>query len=196
MPMGRMLALMIACGLLLSCRKAPTSGDTAKPDTTKPDVLKNLEGFIEPVKAGLSETVNPRFLTFEAVPTEQPWERPVATGALVVLNRTTSLRTGRDGLIHERYDARPCPPKPISECVELMATGRFGGQGEVMCFGLQLQKQGDQVVRQEIPLRAGSQCPYQRAPGPAEQVVRGIEKAQMEHFKKQTPDRHLDPTAR
>jgi hypothetical protein len=191
MPIGRMLAFVIGCGLLLSCRKAPTSGDTAQPD-----VLKNLEGFVEPVKAGLSEAVNPRFLTFGPVPTEQPWERPVATGALMVMNRTTSLRTGHDGLIHERYEARPCPLKPIFECVELLATGRFGGHGEVMCFGLQLQKQGDQVVRQEIPMRAGSLCPYQAAPGPAEQVIRGVEKAQMEHFKMQDPDRHLDPTAR
>jgi len=182
---------MIAFSMLLACRKSPADGNAARPD-----VLKNLEGFIEPVKAGLSEAVNPRFLTFGPVPTEQPWERPVATGSLMVMNRTTVLRTGSDGLVHERYEARPCPLRPIFECVELLATGRFGDHGEVMCFGLQLQKHGGEVVRQEIPLRAEELCPYRATPGPAQQVIRGIEKAQMEHFKMQEPDRHLDPNAR
>lgn len=191
MRIGRKLAFVFAIGLLLSCRKSPADGSTAHPD-----ILKNLEGFIEPVKAGLSEAVNPRFFTFGPVPTEQPWERPVAAGSLMVMNRNTVLRTGSDGLIHERYEARPCPLRPIFECVELWATGRFGGHGEVKCFGLQLQRQGDHVARQELPMRAGDQCPYQSAPGPAQQIIRGVEKAQMEHFKLQEPDRHLDPTAR
>lgn len=189
--MGQKLALLMGFGMLLACRKSPADGNTARPD-----VLKNLEGFIEPVKAGLSETVNPRFLTFGPVPTEQPWDRPVAAGSLPVLNSTIKLRTGGDGLIHERYEARPCPLRPIFECVELLATGRFGGHGEVMCFGLQLQKDSGKVVRKEIPLRAGDLCPYQAAPGPAQQVIRGIEKAQMDHFKMQDPDRQLDPNAR
>jgi hypothetical protein len=160
--MGRKLALLIGLGLLLACRKSPADGSTARPD-----VLKNLEAFIEPVKAGLSEAVNPRFLTFGPVPTEQPWERPVATSSFMVMNRTTVLSTGSDGLVHERYEARPCPLRPIFECAELLATGRFGGHGEIGCFGLQLQKQGGEVVRQEIPLRAAELCPYQATPGPA-----------------------------
>jgi hypothetical protein len=163
MPKGRKLVFVMGFGLLLSCRKSPAEANMAHAD-----VLRNLESFIEPVEAGLSEATNPRFLTFGPVPTEQPWERPVATGSLTVMNRTTVLRTGRDGFINERYEARPCPSRPISECVELWATGRFGRQGEVMCFGLQLQKQGGQVARQEIPLRASDQCPYRTTPGPTQ----------------------------
>ena len=189
--MGPKLALLIGIGLLLACRKTPTSTAPAQPE-----VMKNLEAFIEPVKAGLAEAANPRFLTFGPVPTEQPWERPVATGSLTIMNRSMTLRTGHDGLIHERYEARPCPLRPIFQCVELWATGRFGKQGEVMCFGLQLHKQGAEVARQEIPLRASDQCPYQAAPGPAQHIIRGIEKAQLEHMQRQEPDRHLDPNAR
>lgn len=151
------LALLMAIGLLLACRKSPTDGNTSRAD-----VQRNLEGFVEPVQAGLSEPGSPRFFTFGPVPTAQPWERPVATGSLPVLGRTIGLRTGRDGLIHERYEAQPCPSRPVSECVELLATGQFGGHGEVMCFGLHLQRQGGEVVRQEIPLRTA--CPYQAAP--------------------------------
>jgi len=156
MTIGRKVGFLLVFGLLLSCRRSPDSGNTAPPD-----VLKNIEGFIEPVKAGLADSANPRFLTFGPVPTQQPWERPVATGSIMVMDRTTVLRTGRDGLIHERYEARPCPSRPLSECVELLATGRFGGHGEIMCFGLQLGKKGDQVFREEIPLRAGELCPQQ-----------------------------------
>ena len=162
MSKRRIVICLFCLVLLASCRKTSAPGSAARED-----ILKNLESFVEGVKSGLSEAVTPRFRTFGPVPTERPWDRPVATGSLMVMDRTIPLRTGRDGLIHERYEARPCPLRPIFECVELLATGRFGPHGEVMCFGFQLQKSGDQVVRQEIPMRPKEQCPYQAAPGPA-----------------------------
>jgi hypothetical protein len=33
------------------------------------------------------------------------------------------------------------------------------------------------------------------SPGPAQQVVRGIEKAQLGHTERQEPDKYLDPKA-
>jgi hypothetical protein len=165
MRIERALCLIMGFGLALSCRKSQEGAVVAQPE-----VMKNLEAFIEPVKAGLVDASNPGFRLFGPVPTAQPWERPVATGSLMVMDRTLVLRTGRDGLLQERYEARPCADKPLTECVELLATGRFGGKGEIMCFGLQLQKQGDEVVRQALPLRASEQCPYATAPGPAPQA--------------------------
>ncbi len=74
-----------------------------------------------------------------------------------------------------------------------MATGRFGKNGEIMCFGLQLQKHPNEVVRQDIAFRSADFCPFQMSAGPAQQIIRGIEKAQMEHFQRQEPDKYLDP---
>jgi hypothetical protein len=186
----RLAGALVCLCLLVSCRKSLGDGTTSQRD-----VDSNLDGFIEAVQSGLSLPVNPRFLTFGPVPTERPWDNPVATGPLQVLDHTIPLRPGRDGLIHERYEARPCPLKTIFECVEILATGRFGKDGELMCFGLQLQKHPNQVVRQDIAFRSAGFCPIQMSPGPAQQIVRGIEKAQLEHFQRQEPDRHLDPKA-
>ena len=187
----RLLGALLLSGLLLSCRKTPDSGSTSLRD-----VSANLDDFIEAVKSGLSEPVNPRFLTFGPVPTQQPWVNPVAAGSVNVLGKSFHLRPGRDGLIHERYEARPCPLKTIFGCVEILATGRFGKEGEVQCFGLQLQRHPNEVVRQDIAFRSADYCPHLMTPGPAQQVIRAVEKAQLEHFQRQEADKFLDPQTR
>jgi hypothetical protein len=187
MRFSRPIGLLFFVGLLVSCRKQLGDGITSQRD-----VDANLDGFIDAVKSGLGMSVNARFLTFGPVPGPQPWDNPVAAASVSVHGRNIPLLPGRDGLIHERYEARPCPLKTIFECVEIMATGRFGKDGEIMCFGLQLQKHPDQVVRQDIAFRSADFCPFQMSPGPAQQIIRGIEKAQMEHFQRQEPDKYLD----
>ena len=187
----RLMGAFLLCGLLFACRKNLGDGTTSQKD-----VSANLDEFIEVVKAGLTEPVNPRFLTFGPVPTQRPWENPVAAGSIPVLGKDFRIRPGRDGLIHERYEASPCPLKTIFECVEILATGRFGKEGELMCFGLQLQKHPNEVVIQPIPFRSVEYCPFRMTPGPAQRIIRDVEKAQMEHFKRQEPDKFLDPAAR
>jgi hypothetical protein len=45
-------------------------------------------------------------------------------------------------------------------------------------------------------MRTADNCPFMTtAPGPAQQVVRGIEKAQLEHTQRQEADKYLDPKA-
>jgi hypothetical protein len=187
----RLLGAVLLCGLQLSCRKTLEGGSTSQRD-----VSANLDDFIEAVKSGLSEPVNPRFLTFGPVPTQQPWINPVAAGSVNVLGRSLHIRPGADGLIHERYEARPCPLKTIFECVEILATGRFGKENEIMCFGLQLQKHPNEVVRQDIAFRSADYCPHLATPGPAQQIIRGVEKAQLEHLQRQEADKFLDPQTR
>jgi hypothetical protein len=187
----RVIGVVLWAGLLISCRKQ--LGDGA---TSQRDVDANLDGFIDVVKSGLGQSVNARFLTFGPVPGPRPWDSPTAAGSVNVEGRSIALRPGRDGLVHERYEARPCPLKTIFECVEILATGRFGRDGEIMCFGLQLQKHPNEVVRQDIAFRSAEFCPFQMSAGPAQQIIRDLEKAQMEHFQRQEADKYLDPTGR
>jgi hypothetical protein len=189
MRCARLIGGVLCLVLLVSCHKQLGDGTTSERD-----VDANLDGFIEVVKSGLALPVNARFLTFEPVPGPLPWDNPAAATSVSVQGRNIPLRPGRDGLVHERYEARPCPLKTIFECVEIMATGRFGKDGEIMCFGLQLQKHPNQVVRQDIAFRSADFCPFQMSAGPAQQIIRGLEKAQMEHFQRQEPDKYLDPS--
>jgi len=191
MRLSRAIGVVLCIGLLVSCRKQLGDGIALQRD-----VDANLDGFIDIVKSGLNQPVNARFLTFGPLPGPRPWDTPAATASVSVQGRHIPLRPGRDGLIHERYEAVPCPLKTIFECVEILSTGRFGRDGEIMCFGLQLQKHPNEVVRQDIVFRSADYCPFQRTAGPAQQIVRGIEKAQLEHFQRQEPDKYLDPTAR
>lgn len=191
MRVSHLIGVILWAGLLISCRKQ--LGDGA---TSQRDVDANLDGFIDVVKSGLGLSVNPRFLTFGPVPGTSPWDSPVTATSVSVHGRSIPIRPGRDGLLHERYEARPCPLKTIFECVEILATGRFGKDGEIMCFGLQLQKHPNEVVRQDIAFRSAEFCPFQLSAGPAQQIIRGLEKAQMEHFQRQETDRDLDPTGR
>ena len=191
MRFSPLIRVVLGVGLLVSCRRQMGDGITLQRD-----VDANLDGFIDVVKSGLGLSVNARFLTLGPVPGPQPWDNPVAAAPVSVHGRNISLRPRRDGLVHERYEARPCPLKTIFECVEILATGRFGKDGEIMCFGLQLQKHPSEVVRQDIAFRAADFCPFRMSAGPAQQIIRGIEKAQMEHFQRQETDRYLDPTNR
>jgi hypothetical protein len=189
MRFSRPIGVVLCIGLLISCRRQLGDGITSQRN-----VDANLDGFIDIVKSGLGLSVNARFLTFGPVPGPQPWDHPAAVASVSVQGGNIPLRPGRDGLVHERYEARPCPLKTIFECVEILATGRFGDDGEIMCFGLQLQKHPNEVVRQEITFRSADFCPFQRTAGPAQQIIRGIEKAQMEHFQRQETDKYLDQT--
>jgi hypothetical protein len=186
MRLSRQFGVVLWVVCLISCRKQLGDGTTSERD-----VDSNLDGFIEVAQSGLGFSVNPRFLTFGPVPGPRPWDNPVAAASVSVQGRNIPLRPGRDGLVHERYEARPCPLKTIFECAEIMATGRFGKDGEIMCFGLQLQKHPDQVVRKDIAFRSAEFCPFQMSAGPAQQIIRGLEKAQMEHFQRQESDKYL-----
>jgi hypothetical protein len=79
--------------------------------------------------------------------------------------------------------------------VELWATGRFGKNDELGCVGLRLEN-GDTIEKRKLDQRAADNCPFMTtSPGPAQQVVRAIEKAQLGHAQAQEPDRYLDPKA-
>jgi hypothetical protein len=114
---------------------------------------------------------------------------------LEVQGKRLTLKTGSDGLIRERYEARACPLREIWSCVELWATGKFGKNGQLACVGLRLEK-GDTIEKRKLDMRVADNCPFMTtSPGPAQQVVRGIEKAQLEHTQRQEPDKYLDPKA-
>jgi hypothetical protein len=103
------------------------------------------------------------------------------------------LKTGRDGMIRERYEARACPLREIWSCVELWATGRFGKDNEVACLGLRLEK-GATIERRALEMRRADNCPFMTtSPGPAQQAVRGVEKAYLDHAQQQQPEKYLDP---
>jgi hypothetical protein len=165
--------------------------------TSMSDIEANLQQLVTPAKAGLALEVSPRFLTFGPLPSGAPWDHPVASGQTFdAQGHQISFKTGRDGLIRERYEARPCPLREIWSCVELWATGRFGKGGQLACVGLRLEK-GDTIESRALDLRKGDDCPFvTAASGPAQQAVRGLEKAQLEHTERQQADRHLDPKAR
>jgi len=155
-----------------------------------------LESLIPAAKTGLDLQVSPRFMTFGPLPGSSPWDSPVLGGrSFEAHGQRISFKTGRDGLIHERYEARACPLREIWSCVELWATGRFGRDGRLACIGLRLEK-GGTIEKHRLDMRTADNCPFMTTdPGPAQQVVRGIEKAQLEHAHAQEPDRYLNPKA-
>ena len=133
-------------------------------------------------------------MTLGPLPSRTPWETPVPGSQIFEAHgQPIRFKTGHDGLIHERYEARPCPLREIWSCVELWATGRFGKDGQLACTGVRLEK-GDTIEKQKLEMRMADNCPFMTtSPGPAQQVVRGIEKAQLEHTLAQEPDRYLNP---
>ena len=175
------------------CRKI--LGDSEQ--TSMGDVEANLDQLINATKSGLDLQVSPRFLTFGPVPSNTTWETPVrASQAIEVQGQRITFKTGKDGLVRERYEARACPLREIWSCVELWATGRFGKNGDLGCVGLRLEK-GDTIEKRKLDLRTADNCPFMTsAPGPAQQVIRGLEKAQLDHTQHQEADQFLDPKAR
>jgi hypothetical protein len=160
------------------------------------DIEANLEQLIDVAKRGLDLQVSPRFFTFGPLPSGSPWSNPVPGGETFTAHgQRITFKTGKDGLIHERYEARACPLREIWSCVELWATGRFDKDGQLACVGLRLEK-GTTIEKRKLDLRRADNCPFMTtAAGPAQQVVRGLEKAQLEHTAQQQPDRYLNPKA-
>lgn len=186
------LTLLVAVGGTTGCRKLLGGSE----QTSLDDVEANLDLLIPVTQAGLSLQVSPRFMTFGPLPSNTPWEAPVSGGQPIEAHgQSIKLKTGRDGLIHERYEARACALREIWSCVELWATGKFGKNGQLACLGLRLEK-GDTIEKRKLDMRAADNCPFMTtSPGPAQQIVRGIEKAQLEHTQAQEPDRYLNPKA-
>jgi hypothetical protein len=186
------MTLLVALGAASGCRKILGGSD----QTSLGDVESNLDQLIAVTKTGLDLQVSPRFMTFGPIPGNSPWEMPVpAAQPLESHGQRIHLKAGRDGMIRERYEARPCPLREIWSCVELWATGRFGKDGQLACVGLRLEK-GDTIDKRKLDMRTADNCPVMTtSPGPAQQVVRGIEKAQLGHTQAQEPDRFLNPKA-
>jgi len=186
------VALLTGAALGGGCRKLLGGGA----QTSLGDVETNLEQLIEPAQAGLDLQVSPRFLTFGPLPNATPWDSPVpASRSFEAAGHRVSFKTGSDGFIRERYESRACPLREIWSCVELWATGRFGKNGELACVGLRLEKSAT-IDKRKLDLRTSDNCPFMTtAPGPAQQVIRGIEKAQLQHTQRQQPDKFLDPKA-
>jgi len=185
-------AILLALPFLLECRRILGSSER----TSMSDVEANLEELISVTQAGLDLQVSPRFLTFGPLPGGAPWDTPVSGAqAFSVQGRQVKLKTGGDGRVRERYEARPCPLREIWSCVELWATGRFGRNDQVACVGLRLEK-GATIEKHKLDMRTAENCPFMTTgPGPAQQVVRGLEKAQLEHTQRQEAAKYLDPKA-
>jgi hypothetical protein len=183
------LAVAVCAG---SCRKLLGSSE----QTSMGDIEANLDQLINVTKTGLNLQVSPRFTTFGPLPSAAPWDAPVpGARTFETQGQRVSFKTGSDGLIHERYEARACPLREIWSCVELWATGKFGKDGQLACVGLRLEK-GDTIEKRKLDMRTADNCPFMTTtPGPAQQVVRGIEKAQLEHTQRQEVDKYLDPKA-
>ena len=191
-------AILLVAVSASGCRKILRGSET----TSMGDIEYNLEQLINPTKTGLNLQVSPRFVTFGPLPSATPWDSPVpGARTFEVEGQRLSFKTGSDGLIRERYEARACPLREIWSCVELWATGKFGKgdkgskDDQLACVGLRLEK-GDTIEKRKLDMRVGDNCPFMTtAPGPAQQVVRGIEKAQLEHTQRQEADKYLDPKA-
>ena len=186
------LAFLAIAASASGCRRLLGGGE----QTSMGDIEANLEQLIAPAKTGLDLQVSPRFLTFGPLPSNKPWDAPVpGSRTFVAQGQQLSFKTGGDGLIRERYEARACPLREIWSCVELWATGKFGKDGQMACVGLRLEK-GATIEKRKLDMRAADNCPFMTtSPGPAQQVVRGLEKAQLEHTERQESDRYLDPKA-
>ena len=164
MSRGRAIALLPAMVYLGACSKILGNSER----TSMGDVENNLEQLISISEKGLNLQVSPRFLTFGPLPSAAPWETPVPhTRSLVVQGQQVHFKTGSDGLVRERYEARACPLREIWGCVELWATGKFAKDGQLGCIGLRLEKSAT-VERRKIDLRNSANCPFMTAgPGPA-----------------------------
>lgn len=189
------LTLLIAAGAAGSasgCRRLLGGSERTSLD----DVEANLDQMVAPAKTGLTLQLSPRFMTFGPLPNASPWETPVpASQSFEAQGQRLTFKAGRDGMLRERYEARPCPLREIWSCVELWATGKFGKDGQLACVGLRLEK-GDTIEKRKLDMRTADNCPFMTtSPGPAQQVVRGIEKAQLQHTEAQEPDRFLNPKA-
>jgi len=186
------LTLLVAASTAAGCRKLFGGSE----QTSMGDIEANLDELIAVTKTGLNLQVSPRFMTFGPLPSGSPWETPVpGSQTFEAHGQRISFKTGRDGLIHERYEARPCPLREIWSCVELWATGKFGKNGQLACAGLRLEK-GDTIEKRKLDMRMADNCPFMTtSPGPAQQIVRGLEKAQLQHTQAQEPDRYLNPKA-
>lgn len=184
------LALLAFMGPSGGCRKLLGGSQ----QTSMSDIEANLEQLINVTKRGLDLQVSPRFLTFGPLPNGTPWNNPVAgRETFTAQGQRVTFKTGSDGLIRERYEARACPLREIWSCVELWATGRFGENNQVACVGLRLEK-GTTIEKRKLEMRRADNCPFMTtAPGPAQQVVRGLEKAQLEHTARQEAERYLKP---
>ena len=186
------LAVLAGAAAAGGCRKLLGGGQQA----SMGDIEANLEQLIAPAESGLNLDVSPRFMTFGPLPGGSPWDNPVpGSGTFQAHGQRLTFKTGGDGLIRERYEARACPLREIWSCVELWATGRFGKNGQVACVGLRLEK-GVTIEKRKLDMRAADNCPFMTtSSGPAQQVVRGLEKAQLGHTERQEPDKYLDPKA-
>jgi hypothetical protein len=185
-------ACLLAVGSGTGCRKLLGGSQ----QTSLDDIEANLDALIPVTQTGLTLQVSPRFMTFGPLPSGTPWETPVSGGqTFEAQGQRIKFKTGRDGLIRERYEARACPLREIWSCVELWATGKIGKNNDLGCVGLRLEK-GATIEKRKLDLRTADNCPFMTtSPGPAQQVVRGIEKAQLQHEQTQEPDRYLNPKA-
>jgi hypothetical protein len=186
------LAVSLPVLFSVGCRKILGGSE----HTSMADVEANLEQLIGAAEAGLDLQVSPRFLTFGPLPGGTPWDLRISGAqSFEAQGRRVKFKTGSDGLIRERYEARACPLREIWSCVDLWATGRFGPNDQVACVGLRLEK-GATIEKRKLDMRMADNCPFMTSgPGPAQQVVRGLEKAQLEHTQRQEADRYLDPKA-
>ena len=183
------LAALASVPALCGCRRILGGGG----QTSMADIESNLEQLIAPAQSGLDLQVSPRFLTFGPLPDGTPWDNPVpGSRSFEAHGRRLHFKTGSDGLIRERYEARACPLREIWSCVELWATGRFGKDGQLACVGLRLEK-GATIEKRKLDMRAADNCPFRTTtPGPAQKVVRDLEKAQFQHTEQQQADKYLD----
>jgi hypothetical protein len=164
--------------------------------TSMDDVEANLEQLIGIAQIGLDLEISPRFLTFGPLPSAMPWDQPVpGAQSFEAHGERITFKTGRDGMIRERYEARACPLREIWSCVELWATGRFGKNDSVACVGLRLEK-GATIEQHKLDMRQTENCPFMTTgSGPAQQAVRGVEKAFLDHAQQQRAERYLAPSA-
>lgn len=194
-PLRSALVALAATACVLSssgCRKLLGGSE----QTSMGDIEANLEQLIGITQTGLDLQISPRFLTFGPLPSAAPWSSPVPGGqAFEAHGQRVTFKTGRDGMIHERYEARACPLREIWSCVELWATGRFGKDDQLACVGLRLEK-GATIEQHKLDMRQADNCPFMTTEsGPAQQAVRGVEKAFLDHAQQQRPERYLEPTA-
>ena len=186
------LAALASISVFSGCRRL--LGNSGQ--TSMADIEANLEQLIAPAQSGLDLQVSPRFLTLGPLPDGAPWDNPVpGSRTFEAHGQRLSFKTGSDGLIRERYEARACPLREIWSCVELWATGRFGKNGQLACVGLRLEK-GFTIEKRKLDMRTADNCPFRTTTaGPAQKVVRELEKAQFQHTDQQQPDKYLDPKA-
>jgi hypothetical protein len=194
-PLRSALAALAATACVLpsgGCRKL--LGGSEK--TSIGDIEANLEQLTGITQTGLDLEISPRFLTFGPLPSAAPWDSPVQGGqAFEAHGQHVSFKTGRDGMIRERYEARACPLREIWSCVELWATGRFGKNDQLACVGLRLEK-GAAIEQHKLEMRQADNCPFMTTEsGPAQQAIRGVEKAFLDHAQQQRAERYLEPKA-